>query len=146
MEPFEISGSVADTALRLAPGDGKLVLSVLTGSVPEHRSVALEPSYLLPLAAWFAGEACPGIVGHDEYGTPYGRWLTIGGDEAAVMYGTHTEARMRCTLPFGKAGVTIGQRGRTGGFTVTLSPEARQGVAAWLRRMDAESWPELPVR
>jgi hypothetical protein len=100
--------------------------------------VILRQEWLRPLAAWFAGEAHPGIVGHDEYGMPYGRWLAINGDESAVAVGVHTEAQLSCELPFGTAWVTVSVRRGTSSLEVALSAGARQDVATWLRRADAQ--------
>jgi hypothetical protein len=125
----------------LTGDDGKLILSVTEGRTDSHRSVILRPEWLRPLAAWFAGEAEPGIVGHDEYGLPYGRWLAIGSDEGAVVTSTHAQALLDCRSPFGTARVVIGPRGRHG-LAVTLTAGARADVAAYLRRADAEQWTE----
>lgn len=138
------------TLLRFEPADGKLLMTVRNPDIGGHDSVVLDADWLLPLAAWFAGEAQPGIVGHDEYGAPYGRWLAIASDEAAVAYGTHTWARLDCLRPYGRARVAIGPRGRAGGFAAMLSPSARAAVATWLRRVAAEyrseSAPDRSVR
>jgi len=142
MEPFEIPGSVAGTALRFEPaGDGRPVMTAwVDGYTAGYNSVVLRPEWLRPLAAWFAGEAEPGIVGHDEYGMPYGRWLTMAGDETAVVTNTHTEARLECLSPYGHAWVTIGPRNWHVQAAVGLSPGARAEAAAFLRRISAESW------
>lgn len=145
MSTYAIPGDPAGCELRFTPAadSTRLVMSVV---YPEGQrdSVVLQRSWLRPLAAWLAGEAQPGIVGHDEYGLPHGRWLTIAGDETAVAYGALTWARLECSRPFGTARVTVGRRGLFGGLTVTLSPEARQHTAAWLRRTDART--DLAVR
>lgn len=142
MDPLEIPGDTAGTALRFAPtGDGRLTMTVLHRSSGGQDSVILRPEWLGPLGAWFAGEARPGIVGHDEYGTPYGRWLAIGGDESAVAVAVHTEALLDCPAPFGAVRVRISVRRGTSVLGLTLSPDARQRVAAHLRRIDAASWP-----
>lgn len=142
MKTFEISGNVTGTALRVArTEDGRLTMTAwVDGYTDSHDSVILRPEWLRPLAAWLAGEAEPGIAGHDEYGTPYGRWLAVSGDETAVVYSTHTRAELTCSLPFGAARVAVGPRNRLVRFVVMLSPEARVQVAAHLRRISAESW------
>ncbi|MGW2213291.1 hypothetical protein, partial [Streptomyces sp. NPDC001781] len=112
----------------------------LNGPEPRHHSVILRPEWLRPLAAWFAGEARPGIVGRDEYGMPYGRWLAVNGDETAVAASTHSEARMDCVSPFGTARVAVGVRRGLSALAVMLTPEARQDVAVYLRRADAAHW------
>lgn len=150
MDPFEIAGNAAGTALRFAPAhDGKLLMTVWSldrSGLGGHESVTLQTSWLRPLAAWLAGEAQQGIVGHGEYGMPYGRWLTIGGDETAVACSTHTEARLECRSPYGSARVTIGPRGRqVRGYTTVLSPRARREMAAWLRRADSKHWTRTAV-
>lgn len=135
MELFETAGNVAGTALRIEPtGDGRLVMTAMHRATGRRDSVILRPEWLLPLGAWFAGEARSGIVGHDEYGLPYGRWLAINGDESAEVVGVHTEARLDCLLPFGTARVTVSVRRGRSSLVVMLSPEARQKMAAWLRR------------
>ena len=140
MKTFEVAGSVTGTALRFTPtGDGRLTMTVLHWHA-DDGDVILRPEWLRPLAAWLAGEAEPGIVGHDEYGMPYGRWLAIGGDETAVIYSTHTRAEMRCLFPYGTARVAVGPRNRDARFVMMLSPEARAATAAHLRRITAESW------
>lgn len=141
MDAFEAAGTVDGTALRFTPiGDGRLTMTVMHRHTGGQDSVILRPEWLRPLAAWFAGEARPGIVGHDEYGMPYGCWLAIGGDESAVVTSTHTEALLDCPAPFDAARVRIGVRRGRPRFTARLSPEARQEVAAHLRRTDAGSW------
>jgi hypothetical protein len=101
-----------------------------------HNSVVLRPDWLLPLAAWFAGEAQPAALG-DLPGTLYGRRLDIAGDEYAVLWSTHTWARLDCVRPFGIARVQAGPRGRAYGSAVFLTPRARTDAAVWLRRMGA---------
>lgn len=146
MERLEIEGNTAGTALVFAPtGDGRLTMTVGHANTSPHGSVILLPEWLRPLAAWLAGDARPGIVGHDEYGMPYGRWLTVGGDETVVMYGTHTRAEMTCLLPFGTARVAVGPRDRAVRYAVMLSPEARAEAAAYLRRVDAAHWTAQPL-
>lgn len=141
MERLEIAGDASGTALVFTPArDGRLTMTVGDTNTSPHGSVVLQPGWLLPLAAWLAGDARPGIVGHDEYGMPYGRWLTIAGDETAVMYGTHTRAEMTCLQPFGTARVAAGPRDRAIRYAVVLSPEARAEAAAYLRRVDAARW------
>lgn len=137
MQPFEISGNTPGTALRFASaGDGRLTMAVIRLN-RDCGGVDLRPEWLLPLAAWFAGEARPGIHGHDEYGTPQGRSLAISGDEAAVVWDTRLWARLDCLLPFGAARVRIGPRGEQGSRVVMLPPHARQDVAMRLREADA---------
>ena len=146
MERLEIPGNVTGTALVFTPNDdGRLTMTVGVSNTSPHGSVVLQPGWLLPLAAWLAGDARPGIVGHDEYGMPYGRWLTVAGDETAVMYGTHTRAEMTCLLPFGTARVAVGPRDRAVRYAVMLSPEARAEAAAYLRRVDAVHWAAQPL-
>lgn len=141
VERLELEGNVAGTALVFAPtGDGRLTLTVGPSNTSPHGSVVLQPEWLRPLAAWLAGDTRPGIVGHDEYGMPYGRWLAIAGDETAVVYATHTRAELTCRLPFGTARVAIGPRGRATRYAVMIPPEARTELAAYLRRADAEHW------
>lgn len=146
MDTFEIAVNVAGMTLRFAPeGDGRLTMMMMHGRTPWHSSVILRPEWLRPLAAWFAGEAEPGIVGHDEYGMPYGRWLAVAGDEAAVAYSTHTQAELTCTHPYGTARVAIGKRNRPVRFAVTLSSGARTATATYLRRVSAVSWTTQPL-
>ncbi len=141
MERLEIEGTVAGTALVFTPvEDGKLLMTVGAANTSPHGSVVLQPGWLRPLAAWLAGDARPGIVGHDEYGTPYGRWLTIAGDETAVVYGTHTRAELTCAQPYGAARIAAGPRDRATRYAVTVPPEARTEAAAYLRRIDASRW------
>jgi hypothetical protein len=143
MEPLEIPGTVQGTMLRFVPaGDGTVALSAMHIPSGLHSSVILRADWLRPVAAWFAGEAQPGITGHDEYGTGYGRWLAVAGDRAALLYGTHTEAQLEARMPFGTARVVVRRRGKTHGVSVMLAPEARQNVAEWLRRADAQHWSE----
>ncbi|MFH8805254.1 hypothetical protein ACH4F6_37890 [Streptomyces sp. NPDC017936] len=139
MDAFEIPGNVRGTALRLAPtgDDGKAVLTVWHRDSGAHSSVILDRSWLLPLGAWFAGEAQPVALG-DRPGTLYGRHLAVFGDERATVWSTHTWARLDCVLPFGTARVRVGARGRAGGVALMLSSEARQDIAVHLRRLDAE--------
>lgn len=139
MDALTIPGTVRDTALRLDPASGTLLMTVRAPSAGGHSGVVLDPSWVLPLAAWFAGEARPAGLG-DRPGTLYGRRLDVSGDEYAVIWGTHTWARLDCVLPFGTARVQVGPRGKAYGSTVMLDPEGRQDVAAWLRRADAEGW------
>lgn len=146
VERFEIEGNVTGTALVFAPtGDGRLTMTVGRSNTSPHGSVVLRPEWLRPLAAWLAGDARPGIVGHDEYGMPYGRWLAVAGDETAVVYGTHTRAELTCRLPFGTARVAVGPRDRATRHAVMLSPEARAEAAAYLRRVDAAHWTAQPL-
>jgi hypothetical protein len=137
MDTLTAPGVVPDTSLRLALDDPKPVMSVQAPGAGGYSAVLLAADWLLPLAAWFAGEAQPASVG-DLPGTLYGRTLDVRGDEAAIVWNTHTWARLDCILPFGTARVTIGPRGKAYGTVVMLEPEARQDVAAWLRRADAE--------
>lgn len=147
MEQLEITGNVAGTALVFAPtGDGRLLMTVGASNTSPHGSVVLQPGWLRPLAAWLAGDARPGTVGHDEYGMPYGRWLTITGDETAVVYGVHVRAELTCRLPFGTSHIAIGPRDRATRYTVVLSPGARSEAAAYLRRTDAAHWADQFVR
>lgn len=136
MDAHIVPGNVRDTALRL-DSRGKPLLTAMSGDV--HHSVLLAPGWLLPLAAWFAGEAQPVALG-DRPGTLYGRTLDVRGDGDALVWNTHTWARLDCLLPYGSARVRIGPRGRDTCTAVMLSPEARQDVAAWLRRAAAEGW------
>jgi hypothetical protein len=134
MGTFTVPGVAGHTVLRFTPADaGKVALSVVHGHTDEHPSVVLQPDWLLPLAAWFAGEAQPAALG-DRPGTLYGWRLDVRGDELAVIWNTHTWARLDCVRPFGVARVLIGPRGRGHGKDVMLWPEARQDAAAWLRR------------
>lgn len=145
MERLEIAGNAAGTALVFAPaGDGRLRMTVGHSNTSLYGSVALLPEWLRPLAAWLAGDARPGIVGHDDYGMPYGCWLTVAGDETAVMYGVHVRAELTCLLPFGPARVAVGPRDRAARYTVVIPPEARTEVAAYLRRTDAAHWTAQP--
>lgn len=137
MELSEIPGTVRDMALMLDPTDGAPFMAVTGWNVGGHSAVKLDPSWLRPLAAWFAGEAQPAALG-DHPGTLYGRRMDIVGDEETVIWSMHTWARLDCRLPFGTARVSIGPRDKGYGWTVLLSPEARQDVATWLRRADAE--------
>lgn len=139
MDTLTVPGNVRETELEFTPADGKMLMTVHVRTADAHSSVLLAPDWLLPLAAWFAGEARPAALG-DVPGTLYGRRLDVRGDEAAIVWGTHTWARLDCILPFGAARVTAGPRGRGFPCTVMLPPEARQDVAAWLRRADAEGW------
>lgn len=139
MDTLTVPGNVRATELEFAPADGKMLMTAHGPSTGGHSSVLLNADWLLPLAAWFAGEARPAALG-DLPGTLYGRRLDVRGDEAAIVWNTHTWARLDCIRPFGTARVAVGPRGRGFVCTVTLSPEARQDVAAWLRRADAEGW------
>lgn len=139
MDALTIPGNVRETALEFSPVEDKLLMTVNFRVTGTHSSVLLAPDWVLPLAAWFAGEAQPVALG-DRPGTLYGRRLDVSGDEYAVVWNTHTWARLDCLLPFGTARVQAGPRGKAYGSTVMLSPEARQDVAAWLRRADAEGW------
>jgi hypothetical protein len=140
MDAFEIPGTVRGTALRFDPGHGgTLILTAQFITAGVHNSVVVQPSWVLPLAAWFAGEAQPVALG-DRPGTLYGRRMDIAGDEYAVLWSTHTWARLDCVLPFGTARVQAGPRGKAYGSTVMLSAEGRAAVAGWLRRTDAEGW------
>lgn len=146
MERYEITGNVAGTALVFAPTeDGRLRMTAEHFASGLNDSVILRPAWLRPLAAWLAGDAQPGIVGHDEYGVPYGRWLTVAGDETAVVFGTHTRAELTCRQPYGTARIAIGLRNRPTRFAVMLSPGARTGAAAYLRRIDAAHWTAQPL-
>ncbi|WP_086559960.1 hypothetical protein [Streptomyces africanus] len=139
MDALTTPGNVRETALRITPADGKLLMTVVGPFAGGHSGVLLSPDWVLPLAAWFAGEAQPVALG-DRPGTLYSRRLDVSGDEYSVVWNTHTWARLDCLLPFGTARVQTGPRGKAYGSTVMLSPEARQDVAAWLRRADAEGW------
>lgn len=139
MDQFEIAGDT-DTALRFAPAhDGKLVMLALRAA--EHRSVILDPTWLRPLAAWFAGEAQPAALGEDAL-MPYARRLAVYPDALALVWSTHTEAWLRCAEPYGPARVVIGQRGHmpSSSLSVILLPRARTEAAAYLRRADSEHW------
>ncbi|MGY5634219.1 hypothetical protein ACW7N6_38410 [Streptomyces sp. UC1A3] len=137
MDILTTPGNVRDTALRLGPTDGTVLMTVDGPGAGGHSSVTLRPDWLLPLAAWFAGEAQPAALG-DRPGTLYGVSLDVRGDGAAVAWNTHTWARLDCRLPYGPARVTVGPRGRAQGSVVMLSPEARRNVATWLRRAGAD--------
>jgi hypothetical protein len=140
MDAFTTPGAVRGTALELAPSaGGKPDMTVLGPRTSGHSGVLLDADWVLPLAAWFAGEAQPVSLG-GRPGTLYGRTLDVRGDERAIVWNTHTWARLDCLLPFGDARVTIGPRGKGYGSTVMISPEARQDVAAWLRRANSEGW------
>jgi hypothetical protein len=140
MDAFEIPGTVRGTALRFDPGhDGTLVMTVQFITPGGHNGVVLDPSWILPLAAWFAGEAQPAALG-DLPGTLYGKRMDISGDEYAIVWSTHTWARLDCLLPFGTARVQAGPRGKAYGSVVMLTPEGRAAAAEWLRRTDAEGW------
>lgn len=139
MDALMIPGNVRETELEFAPADSKLLMTVRFRVTETHSSVLLNPDWLLPLASWFAGEARSAALG-DVPGTLYGRRLDVRGDEAAIVWNTHTWARLDCRLPFGTARVAVGPRGKGSGCAVMLSPEARQDVATWLRRADAEGW------
>lgn len=140
MEALTAPGTVRFTELRFTPSPcGKTSMTVQAPGAGGYASVLLAADWLLPLAAWFAGEAQPAALG-DRPGTLYGRTLDVRGDESAIVWNTHTWARLECTLPFGDVRVQIGPRGKGYGTPVTLLPETRQDVAAWLRRADAEGW------
>ncbi|WP_030248029.1 hypothetical protein [Streptomyces sp. NRRL S-455] len=140
MDAFEAPGTVRGTALRFDPGHaGTLTMTTQFITAGTYNGVVLQPSWVLPLAAWFAGEAQPAAHG-DLPGTLYGRRMDIAGDEYAIVWSTHTWAQLDCVLPFGTARVQAGPRGREYGSTVMLAPEARVDVAAWLRRTHAEGW------
>lgn len=146
MERLEIAGRTAGTALVFAPiEDGTLLMTVGRFNTSPFGSVVVQPGWLRPLAAWLAGDARPGIVGHDEYGMPYGRWLTIAGDETAVVYGTQTRIELTCSQPYGSAHVTAGPRERAFRYAVVIPPEARTEAAAYLRRVDAARWASQPT-
>lgn len=146
MNRLEIAGNVTGTALVFSPAvDGQLLMTVGQVNTSPHGGVILLPEWLRPLAAWLAGDARPGIVGHDEYGMPYGRWLTIAGDETAVVYGTHTRAELTCRLPFGTARIAVGPRDRATRYAVVIPPDARTEAAAYLRRIDASHWTPQPL-
>lgn len=145
VERFEIPGNVTGTTLVFAPAaDGRLIMTAHHFTTPAYNSVVLQPEWLRPLAAWLAGDARPGIVGHDEYGMPYGRWLTVAGDETAVAYETRATAELTCRQPYGTARIAVGPRNRPARCAVMLSPDARTRTAAYLRRVDAESWTAQP--
>jgi hypothetical protein len=140
MDAFEIAGTVRGTALRFEPAhDGRLVMLALFITSGGHNGVVLDPDWFRPLAGWFAGEAQPAALG-DLPGTLYGKRMDIAGDEYAIIWSTHTWARLDCVLPFGTARVQTGPRGKAYGSAVMLSAEARQDVAGWLRRTAAEGW------
>lgn len=139
MDTLTAPGTVGGTALRLALTDGSPSLTTEGPYIGRQNAVLLRPDWLLPLAAWFAGEAQPGITGHGEYGDPQGRWLAVAGDDAAIVYGARSWARLECLTPYGGARVSVGPRGRMYGTAVLLPPEGRQNAAAWLRRTNAEN-------
>lgn len=140
MNTLTVPGTVRETALRLAPSHcGKPGMTVQAPGAGGYATVLLAADWLLPLAAWFAGEAQPAALG-DRPGTLYGRTLDVRGDDAAIVWNTHTWARLACLTPFGSATVRIGPRGRAYGTVVMLDPGERQDAAAWLRRADAEGW------
>jgi hypothetical protein len=139
MDPYTIVDVSGYTELGIAPAGDKTLLTVVDRTGLYHSSVLLESAWLLPLAAWFAGEAETAALGEDPL-LPYARRLAIDSDSLALVYSTHTEARLRCARPFGRAWVTIGPRGRmSGAFTASLSPGMRTDVATWLRRAGAEN-------
>lgn len=139
-DSFAIPGNVTGTALVFSPaGDGSLVMTVAHENAAGHNSVILRPEWLRPLAAWFAGEA-ESVRRGEPLHVPYSRQLCVADDEEAMVWSTHTWARLRCRLPFGTALVTAGPRGRYFGWAVMLSPGARQDAAAFLRRADAAHW------
>lgn len=141
METFRIPGNTWGTALWIRPiSSSAITLDVRNSDIGGHGSVVVRPEWLRPLAAWFAGEAEPVSLGD-----PGSTQLYVVNDEAAVVWSTHTWARLRCRLPFGTAVVTAGPRGKDFGRVVMLSPEARQQVAGWLRRVDAEHRTTLTV-
>lgn len=146
MQPYEIPGDAAGTALRFhQPGDGKLTMTVWSldrlGLTGGSQSVVLQPGWVRPLAAWFAGEAEPAVLGDDAL-MPYPRRLAVCGDELAMVWATYTQAWLRCSEPYGTARIIVGPRGHmvSASQTVLLGPRARAGVAEFLRRADAESW------
>ena len=141
MEPFEISGAPPGTALRFTPARGRLVMAVTGRNAGGHQGVLLQPAWLRPLAAWFAGDGEPVHLGGDAL-LPYARRLAVYPDDLALVWSTHTEAWLRCSCPYGGAGVVIGPRGRmaTRSLSVRLSPRARLETAERLRHADAESW------
>lgn len=137
MDALTLQGAVGGTALLLGLSDGSPSLTTEGPGAGGYCTVLLAADWLLPLAGWFAGEARHVSLG-DLPGTLYGRRLDVRGDETAFVWNTHTWARLECDLPYGIARVTVGPRAKTHGTSVRLSPEARQDVAAWLRRADAE--------
>lgn len=139
MDALTIPGTVRETSLAFSPVEDKLLMTARFIHATPHTSVLLAADWVLPLAAWFAGEAQPVSLG-DRPGTLYGRRLDVSGDEYAVIWNTHTWARLDCVLPFGTARVQAGPRGKAYGTTVMLSAESRQDAATWLRRADAEGW------
>lgn len=135
MNTFEAAGNTGGSALRFAPADDGATL-VVVRFLDTRYSVILDPSWLLPVAAWFAGEAQPVALG-DRPGTLYGRRVDVFGDERATVWNERTWARLDCVLPFGTARIVAGPRGRASGVTVMLTPQARQDVAVHLRRLNA---------
>lgn len=134
-----VDGFAGGTSLRLVPDDRKIGMTVDAPGPRGYRTVLLAADWLLPLAAWFAGEARPAALG-DRPGTLYGRSLAVHNDETATVWNTHTWARLECDRPFGDCRVLVGPRGKSYGGAVLLEPEARQDVAAWLRRADSQGW------
>lgn len=135
MEAFTAPGTVRFTELRFTPSPcGKTSMTVQAPGAGGYATVLLAAGWLLPLAAWFAGEAQPVSLG-DRPGT-----LDVRGDESAIVWDTRTWARLECILPFGDVRVQIGPRGKGYGTPVTLLPETRLDVATWLRRADSEGW------
>jgi hypothetical protein len=140
MDALTIPGTVLGAALRFTPPeDGKPAMTVEGLFAGQYTTVLLSADWLLPLAAWFAGEAQPAALG-DRPGTLYGASLAVHGDETATVWNTYTWARLECLTPYGDARVAIGPRGKEYGTSVLLPPEGRQSAAAWLRRTDAEDW------
>lgn len=139
MDALIIPGTVSGTALRFDPANNVVLMTVDGPFAGEHTAALLSPDWLLPLAAWFAGEAQPAALG-DRPGTLYGVNLAAHGDGKAVVWNTHTWARLDCLRPFGDARVQIGPRGKAYGSVVLLPPEGRQNAAAWLRRTRPEGW------
>lgn len=138
MDPFETTGRFPGGTLRLlAFTSGRVMLTVTDATGHRgHSGVILQPGWLRPLAAWFAGEAEPITTG-DDADLCYGPLLCVVSDEAAVVWSTHTWARLRCHQPYGDARVLVGPRDQSAVCGVALTPEARADVAAWLRRVDA---------
>ncbi|MER7488697.1 hypothetical protein ABTY20_22890 [Streptomyces sp. NPDC126497] len=139
MDTLIVPGTVGGTALRLDLSDGSTSLTVEGPFAGEHTTVLLSADWLLPLAAWFAGEAQPAALGARPGA------LIVHGDESAAVWDARTGARLECVLPFGSARVTIGPRGKVYGTTAMLPPEGRQSAAAWLRRTAAEDWARRPA-
>lgn len=134
-EAFEIPGRTDGAALRFAPGPGDaLTMSVAGPGAGTHASVTLDPAWLLPLAAWFAGEAEQVCLGED----PPPPMLLIVSDEAAAVWSGGAWARLRCETPFGPVEVCTGPLAdAVFSTTLRLSSSARQDAALRLRHVAA---------